>query len=98
VESTAEGDHRAPATGGWKLDCDPVKKRLFVCTSNLCRSPVAEAVFNDLARERGLEWRAESAGLSALEGERLPEDVEAPRWGRSGSTRASTVRGRRSAG
>lgn len=54
-----------------------MKKRLFVCTSNLCRSPVAEAVFNDLARERGLEWRAESAELSALEGERIPKDVEA---------------------
>lgn len=54
-----------------------MKKLLFVCTGNLCRSPVAEAVFNDLARERGLEWRAESAGLSALEGERVPEDVEA---------------------
>lgn len=48
-----------------------------MCTGNLCRSPVAEAVFNDLARERGLEWRAESAGLSAPEGEPVPENVGA---------------------
>ncbi len=42
---------------------------LFVCTANVCRSPMAEAIFNALAEERGLAWRAESAGVAALVGE-----------------------------
>ncbi|WP_456478006.1 arsenate-mycothiol transferase ArsC [Geoglobus ahangari] len=34
---------------------------LFVCVENTCRSVMAEAVFNRMARR----WRAESAGLKA---------------------------------
>ncbi len=41
---------------------------LFVCTANLCRSPMAEVIFNDLAQERGLPFRAGSAGVSARKG------------------------------
>ena len=53
-----------------------VRKLLFVCTGNLCRSPMAEAMFNALAEERGLDWRAESAGLAAVDGAPAPENVE----------------------
>lgn len=35
---------------------------LFVCESNLVRSPLAAAIFNRCAVERGLDIRAESAG------------------------------------
>jgi protein-tyrosine phosphatase len=37
---------------------------LFVCTGNICRSPLAEAVFKDLVQKRGLAARYEvdSAG------------------------------------
>ena len=37
---------------------------LFVCTGNICRSPLAEAVFKRLVAERGLDRRyeADSAG------------------------------------
>jgi protein-tyrosine phosphatase len=40
---------------------------LFVCTGNICRSPMAEAVFQQLVRDQGLEQRfiIESAGTSA---------------------------------
>jgi protein-tyrosine phosphatase len=48
-----------------------VKKVLFVCTANVCRSPMAAAIFNALAEERDLPFRAESAGTAALEGRSL---------------------------
>jgi protein-tyrosine phosphatase len=32
-------------------------KLCFVCTGNICRSPMAEAVFTDLVRKNGLEGR-----------------------------------------
>ncbi len=36
---------------------DDKKKILFVCTANICCSPMAEAMFNALSEERGLTWR-----------------------------------------
>ena len=36
---------------------------LFLCTGNYYRSRMAELYFNELARNRGLAWRAESRGL-----------------------------------
>ena len=42
---------------------------LFVCTGNTCRSPMAAALFNKIAIERGLDVRIESAGLFASDGE-----------------------------
>ena len=39
---------------------------LFVCANNICRSPIAEAVFRDAARREGLhEVVVESAGIFA---------------------------------
>ena len=43
-----------------------MNKVLFVCTGNTCRSPMAEVIFNSLAEEKGLDWRAESAGVAAI--------------------------------
>jgi protein-tyrosine phosphatase len=56
---------------------DNPKKVLFVCTANVCRSPMAEAIFNALAEERGLAWRAASAGVAALEGEDITPNARA---------------------
>lgn len=38
---------------------------LFVCLGNICRSPMAEAIFRDLAAKKGLEEKikADSAGI-----------------------------------
>jgi protein-tyrosine-phosphatase len=50
---------------------DYPKKVLFVCRANVCRSPMAEAIFNAVAEDRGLAYRAVSAGVAALVGEDL---------------------------
>ena len=45
-----------------------MKKIMFVCLGNICRSPVAEAVFVHLVNERGLssKYSADSSGTSAF--------------------------------
>lgn len=40
----------------------------FCCDGNTCRSKMAEAAFNDLAKRRGSPLRAESFGVGAKEG------------------------------
>jgi protein-tyrosine phosphatase len=42
-----------------------MKQVLFLCTANYYRSRFAEHLFNGLAVEAGLPWRADSRGLSA---------------------------------
>lgn len=42
-----------------------MKKIVFVCTGNTCRSPMAMFLFNKIAKERNLNWLADSAGLAA---------------------------------
>lgn len=46
-----------------------MKKVLFVCLGNICRSPMAEFMFKDLVKKRGLEkeFYIESAGTSDSE-------------------------------
>src|SRR5918997_4211729 len=50
---------------------------LFVCTANVCRSPMAESIFNALAEEGGLPYRATSAGVAALKGEDITPNARA---------------------
>lgn len=40
------------------------KTVLFLCTSNYCRSRLAEILFNSVASKMGLTWRASSRGLA----------------------------------
>jgi protein-tyrosine phosphatase len=39
-----------------------MRRVLFVCTGNICRSPTAEGVLRHLSRELGVEVHVESAG------------------------------------
>ena len=43
---------------------------LFVCSANMCRSPMAEALFICFVRqdESRFDWDAESAGVWAIDG------------------------------
>jgi glycine hydroxymethyltransferase len=45
-----------------------MKTILFICTGNICRSPMAEALFRHAVRGRG-EFRVISAGIGAVDGQ-----------------------------
>ncbi|KKN16717.1 hypothetical protein LCGC14_0973020 [marine sediment metagenome] len=51
------------------------QKILFVCTGNLCRSPMAEALFNVIAKKKGLPFWSSSAGIMAYEGNKASENA-----------------------
>jgi RpiB/LacA/LacB family sugar-phosphate isomerase len=56
-----------------------MKTILFICTGNVCRSPMAEALFTHAVRGRG-EFRVFSAGLGAVDGQPpTPHSVRAMR-------------------
>ncbi len=41
---------------------------LFVCTANVCRSPMAMAIFRNLVQGDQEDWQVDSAGTLAVEG------------------------------
>jgi protein-tyrosine phosphatase len=49
------------------------RRLLFVCTGNICRSPMAEKIAQRLAGEAELPWTAESAGVAAEVGEGMTD-------------------------
>lgn len=48
-----------------------MKSVLFVCTANMCRSPLAEGLMKRMVDQLGEadEWRIESVGVGALDGQ-----------------------------
>lgn len=55
-----------------------MKTVLFVCTGNNCRSPMAEAIFDDLVDDHPRlsgRYKAESAGTMACEGAEMAESA-----------------------
>lgn len=55
-----------------------MKKIIFVCTGNTCRSPMAMAVCNDKFLEKGLDnWIADSAGIACTGGRISDNSVKA---------------------
>jgi glycine hydroxymethyltransferase len=54
-----------------------MKTILFVCTGNICRSPMAEGLFRHVTRDRA-GYQAMSAGVGAVNGQRpSPEAIQA---------------------
>lgn len=45
----------------------PKRSVLFICLGNICRSPIAAAVFRHVARQKGVEnlWRCDSAAIGS---------------------------------
>jgi len=48
---------------------------LFVCTANICRSPMAMALFREKVKNLDENWRIESAGTWAFEGAQVAREV-----------------------
>ncbi len=46
-----------------------MKTILFVCTGNVCRSPMAEGIFRHAVRDRAQQFRVLSAGVGAISGQ-----------------------------
>lgn len=54
------------------------RKILFVCSANICRSPMAQEIFNALISDTDMPSEAQSAGVTALVGEPMaPNGVAA---------------------
>ena len=66
---------------------------LVLCTGNLCRSPLAGAILERMARERGVPVEIRTRGLMAVEGE--PPPLETLRAAREAGLDLSGHRGRR---
>ncbi|MEK3883705.1 low molecular weight protein arginine phosphatase [Paenibacillus sp. PL2-23] len=45
-----------------------MKRILFICTGNTCRSPMAEAMLLHMAMKRGVQVAVRSAGVSTIDG------------------------------
>ena len=53
----------------------PLKKILFVCSGNTCRSVIAEGLFNAYTAQKNLGYIAQSCGTHASETYRVPPIV-----------------------
>lgn len=50
-----------------------MKRILFICTGNTCRSPLAEGLLRRMAEEAGLQLEVRSAGVHAMDGGMISE-------------------------
>ena len=50
-------------------------KILIVCLGNICRSPLAEGILQDMASKAGLNWTVESAGTNGFHTGQPPHEL-----------------------
>lgn len=80
-----------------RLRRQPVKKVLFVCLGNICRSPAADGIMHHIVEAAGQasRWEIDSAGIGAWHTGQLPDKrmrVHASRRGYNLTHRARQVR------
>jgi protein-tyrosine phosphatase len=48
---------------------------IFICTANICRSPMASGLFRQIVMQKGdaTEWKIDSAGIWVIEGQSVSE-------------------------
>ncbi len=51
------------------------KKILMVCLGNICRSPLAEGILDQKAKEAGKNWKVESAGTNSFHLGQQPHEL-----------------------
>lgn len=54
---------------------DAPKKLLFICSGNVCRSAMAELLWNKMAADKGLQVEARSCGTRADSSIEVPEGI-----------------------
>lgn len=47
----------------------------MVCLGNICRSPLAEGILQELAQKKGLHWQVESAGTNGYHNGEAPHPL-----------------------
>lgn len=52
-----------------------MKRILFVCTGNTCRSAMAEYICRQIASEQSIEVKAKSCGVAAFDGESASDNA-----------------------
>ncbi len=48
-------------------------KILMVCLGNICRSPLAQGIMEDIAKQKNLNWTIDSAGTSSFHNGEAPD-------------------------
>jgi len=48
-------------------------KILMVCLGNICRSPIAQGIMEDIVKDKNLDWIIDSAGTSSFHSGNVPD-------------------------
>ena len=78
-EETNNASHNESQQNQWPINYlkeNKVRRVLFVCLGNICRSPAAEGIFRRIVEEAGEEnqWEIDSAGIGGWHSGQLPDN------------------------